>query len=159
MDFSGADRHALECLASIVGEGSFERAACKLNMTQSAISQRLKGLEETVGLVLVVRSRPPQATRVGDVLVRHAKQRSLVDVGCPEAQICERGNGYPYFMIDEAEPARRNNFSANDVFRNDVVKATAVCTADRGVDLIEQRFLLVLYKFELDPRMFAMKLR
>ncbi len=34
------DPYALECLAAIVEEGSFERAAQRLSITQSAVSQR-----------------------------------------------------------------------------------------------------------------------
>ena len=36
------DPAALECLAAIVEEGGFERAAQRLNVTQSAVSQRLR---------------------------------------------------------------------------------------------------------------------
>lgn len=42
---------ALECLASIVKEGGFERAATRLCITQSAVSQRLRALEAQVGTV------------------------------------------------------------------------------------------------------------
>ena len=52
------DPAALECLAAIVEEGGFERAAQRLSITQSAVSQRLRALEAQVGTVLIVRSRP-----------------------------------------------------------------------------------------------------
>ena len=52
------DPDALECLAAIVEEGGFERAAQRLSITQSAVSQRLRALESQVGTVLIVRSRP-----------------------------------------------------------------------------------------------------
>jgi LysR family transcriptional regulator (chromosome initiation inhibitor) len=52
------DPDALECLAAILEEGGFERAAQRLSITQSAVSQRLRALEAQVGTVLVVRSRP-----------------------------------------------------------------------------------------------------
>jgi LysR family transcriptional regulator (chromosome initiation inhibitor) len=55
------DPAALECLAAIVEEGGFERAAQRLSITQSAVSQRLRALEAQVGTVLIVRSRPLQA--------------------------------------------------------------------------------------------------
>ncbi|MDI1273549.1 LysR family transcriptional regulator, partial [Polaromonas sp.] len=45
------DPLALECLAAIVEEGGFERAAQRLNVTQSAISQRLRVLEGQVGAI------------------------------------------------------------------------------------------------------------
>ena len=50
------DPAALECLAAIVEEGGFERAAQRLNVTQSAVSQRLRALEAQVGSVLVERT-------------------------------------------------------------------------------------------------------
>ena len=56
------DPQALECLAAIVEEGGFERAAQRLNITQSAVSQRLRALEAQAGTVLVVRSRPLRDT-------------------------------------------------------------------------------------------------
>ena len=52
------DPDALECLAAIVEEGGFERAAQRLNITQSAVSQRLRTLETLSGTVLITRSRP-----------------------------------------------------------------------------------------------------
>ena len=51
------DPDALECLAAIVEEGGFERAAQRLHITQSAVSQRLSALEAQVGSVLIVRRR------------------------------------------------------------------------------------------------------
>ena len=52
------DPDALECLAAVVEEGSFERAAQRQLISQSAVSQRLLGLEAQIGVALVVRSRP-----------------------------------------------------------------------------------------------------
>src|SRR3989344_5424196 len=75
---STLESQALECLAVILEEGGFERAARRLNITQSAVSQRLCSLEAQVGAVLIVRSRPPKATEVGQLLVKHAKQRRLL---------------------------------------------------------------------------------
>lgn len=51
-DMSTFDPDALECLAAIVEEGGFERAAVRLSITQSAVSQRLRSLEVQVGTVL-----------------------------------------------------------------------------------------------------------
>ncbi|GAB4396484.1 MAG: HTH-type transcriptional regulator ArgP [Rhodoferax sp.] len=72
------DPDALECLAAIVEEGSFDRAAQRLVITQSAVSQRLRSLEEQVGTILLVRSRPIQPTRAGQVLLKHAVQARLL---------------------------------------------------------------------------------
>jgi LysR family transcriptional regulator (chromosome initiation inhibitor) len=72
------DPDALECLAAIVEEGGFERAAVRLSITQSAVSQRLRSLEEQVGTVLIVRSRPLKPTTAGRLLLKHALQMRLL---------------------------------------------------------------------------------
>jgi LysR family transcriptional regulator (chromosome initiation inhibitor) len=72
------DPAALECLAAIVEEGGFERAAQRLNITQSAVSQRLRALEAQVGTVLIVRSRPLRPTSAGNLLLKHTKQVRLL---------------------------------------------------------------------------------
>jgi len=72
------DPAALECLAAIVEEGGFDRAAQRLSITQSAVSQRLRALEAQVGTVLVVRSRPIRPTPAGQLLLKHTKQLRLL---------------------------------------------------------------------------------
>ena len=72
------DPDALECLAAIVEEGGFERAARRLSITQSAVSQRLRALEAQVGTVLIVRSRPLKATSAGQLLLKHTKMLRLL---------------------------------------------------------------------------------
>jgi len=78
------DPAALECLAAIVEEGGFERAAVRLSITQSAVSQRLRSLEVQVGTVLIVRSRPLKPTKAGRLLLKHAMQMRLLraDLEC-----------------------------------------------------------------------------
>ncbi len=75
---SSYDPAALECLAAIIEEGGFERAAQRLNVTQSAVSQRLRALEAQVGSVLIVRSRPLRPTTAGQLLLKHTKQMRLL---------------------------------------------------------------------------------
>ena len=72
------DPDALECLAAIVEEGGFERAAHRLSVTQSAVSQRLRALEAQVGTVLIVRSRPLKPTSAGKLLLKHTKMLRLL---------------------------------------------------------------------------------
>ena len=72
------DPDALECLAAIIEEGGFERAAQRLSITQSAVSQRLRALEAQVGTVLIVRSRPLKATSAGQLLLKHTKMLRLL---------------------------------------------------------------------------------
>lgn len=72
------DPDALECLAAIVEEGGFERAARRLSITQSAVSQRLRALESQVGTVLIVRSRPLKPTSAGHLLLKHTRMLRLL---------------------------------------------------------------------------------
>jgi LysR family transcriptional regulator, chromosome initiation inhibitor len=74
------DYASLSAIAAVVREGSFERAARALNVTPSAISQRVKGLEERLGSVLVVRGQPCVATATGRLLCRHVEQVGLLEV-------------------------------------------------------------------------------
>ncbi len=64
----------LAALAAVISEGSFEAAATRLHVTPSAISQRIKALEHTLGRVLVERSKPVRATADGEVLLRAQRQ-------------------------------------------------------------------------------------
>ena len=75
---SNLDPVALECLAAVIEEGGFEKAALRLNVTQSAVSQRLRALEAQIGSVLVVRSRPLRPTAAGQLLLKHTQQLRLL---------------------------------------------------------------------------------
>jgi LysR family transcriptional regulator (chromosome initiation inhibitor) len=73
------DYAALEALAAVLREGSFERAARRLHVTPSAISQRIKQLEERVGQVLVQRGTPCTGTDAGRRLCLHVEQVALLE--------------------------------------------------------------------------------
>ncbi|MBF9049168.1 ArgP/LysG family DNA-binding transcriptional regulator [Roseobacter sp. HKCCD9010] len=73
------DTHALMALSAVLRSGSFEGAAAELNITQSAVSQRVKALEERLGTVLIRRTRPASATRAGARLLRHAEEVGLLE--------------------------------------------------------------------------------
>lgn len=72
------DIDQLSALAAVVHEGSFDAAAQRLHVTPSAVSQRIKALEQQVGRVLVLRTRPCRPTDDGEVLVRLAGQMELL---------------------------------------------------------------------------------
>ncbi len=73
------DYALLDALACVVRTGSFERAARQIGVTASAVSQRVKLLEEKVGSVLVVRGQPCRATQAGLRLARHAEEVALLE--------------------------------------------------------------------------------
>lgn len=73
------DYSALKAVALVVQTGSFEKAARILNVTPSAVSQRIKHLEERMGTVLIERGSPCVATDKGDWLCRHMEQVSILE--------------------------------------------------------------------------------
>ncbi|MFD5865419.1 LysR family transcriptional regulator ArgP [Agromyces sp. NPDC127015] len=66
-------------LAAVIDEGTFDAAARRLRLTPSAVSQRVKTLEQQLGRVLVVRSKPARATDAGAAVVRLARQLALLE--------------------------------------------------------------------------------
>src|SRR3982074_2478671 len=73
------DYASLSAIAAVMREGSFERAARALNVTSSAISQRVKQAEERLGCVLIVRGQPCTATDTGRLLCRHVEQVGMLE--------------------------------------------------------------------------------
>lgn len=61
-----------------VDEGTFEAAARTLHVTPSAVSQRIKALEQRVGRVLLQRSKPVRLTESGMVIARFGRQLTLL---------------------------------------------------------------------------------
>ncbi|CAM5354248.1 LysR family transcriptional regulator ArgP [Leifsonia shinshuensis] len=74
-----ASTDQLRTLAAVIDHGTFDRAAAALHITPSAVSQRIKSLEEQSGRILVRRSKPVQATEAGAVLLRLARQVALLE--------------------------------------------------------------------------------
>ncbi len=73
------DYASLYALTAVIREGSFERAARALHVTPSAISQRIRLLEERVGCALVVRGQPCVATETGRRLCQHVDRVQLLE--------------------------------------------------------------------------------
>lgn len=73
------DPEQLATLAAVVAGGTFDAAARTLQLTPSAVSQRVRALEQQAGQVLVLRTRPSRATPAGEVLVRLAGQLAALD--------------------------------------------------------------------------------
>ena len=68
------DLPQLRALAAAVDHGSLDAAARALHVTPSAVSQRLKALEQQVGAVLLQRTRPVRATEAGSAVLRLARE-------------------------------------------------------------------------------------
>ncbi|MEU4396606.1 LysR family transcriptional regulator ArgP [Kribbella sp. NPDC023855] len=74
------DSAQLDTFAAVIDEGSFDAAARKLQITPSAVSQRIKAMESRLGHVLVQRTKPARATEAGEAVLRLARQVSLLEV-------------------------------------------------------------------------------
>jgi len=73
------DLNQLVALSAILRLGTFEAAAAHLGVTQSAISQRIRALEDRVGQPLVLRGTPCTGTEAGRRLARHAEDVALLE--------------------------------------------------------------------------------
>ncbi len=73
------DPAQLAALATVHRRGAFDLAAAELHVTPSAISQRIKALEEQTGTLLIRRGQPCIATEAGLRLIRHHDEVALLE--------------------------------------------------------------------------------
>lgn len=69
----------LETLATVHRRGSFDLAAGQLGVVPSAVSQRIKALEDRMGTLLIRRGQPCLATEAGMRLIRHFDQVAVME--------------------------------------------------------------------------------
>ncbi len=89
------DHNALRAMVAVVQSGSFDAAAASLSVTPSAISQRIKHLEERMGMVLLRRATPCEPTTAGLRLYRHASEVALLDAEVMRDLAPDRPNDDP----------------------------------------------------------------
>ncbi len=73
------DYKGIEALYTVIETQNFELAAKKLLITQSAISQRIKGLESYYGEPILIRTLPYCATPLGTKLISLFKKIALLE--------------------------------------------------------------------------------
>jgi LysR family transcriptional regulator (chromosome initiation inhibitor) len=73
------DPRRSEAFLAAVDSGSLEQAAARLNVTPSAISQRIAALEQDLGVPLLVRARPCRPTAPGMRLLQFLRRRALLE--------------------------------------------------------------------------------
>lgn len=73
------DYKLLHALSVVVDEQNFDKAASVLAITQSAVSQRIKSLEQTIGQPVLIRAQPLVATAIGKKLLAHYQQVKLLE--------------------------------------------------------------------------------
>ncbi|MGI5215906.1 LysR family transcriptional regulator ArgP [Plantactinospora sp. CA-290183] len=123
----------LRTFVAVVDHGSFEAAARQLHVTPSAVSQRMKALEASVGRVLVERGKPARPTSSGQVVLRLARQVALLETdalqelgdapgAAPEAftriPIVVNGDSLNTWVLPALAAATRHGISV-DVYRED----------------------------------------
>ncbi|MDE8603827.1 ArgP/LysG family DNA-binding transcriptional regulator [Marinomonas sp. RSW2] len=79
------DYKALTSLHAVLKFQSFDKAAQFLNLTQSAVSQNIKRLEQECGRPLLIRARPVVATPLGEQLLAHFNKVTMLEEGLKEA--------------------------------------------------------------------------
>jgi LysR family transcriptional regulator (chromosome initiation inhibitor) len=151
------DYPLVAAVAAVLREGSFERAAEALHLTPSAVSQRVKLLEERLGQPLVVRGAPCTATTAGALLARHAEALHLLegelaeqlpglgDTGPPTLPLAVNADSLAtWFMPALAQLGRERGWlfdlrledqdhTAEQLARGEVLAAvTALATPQRG---------------------------
>src|SRR5690606_5275494 len=82
-------------LLAVVDEGTFDAAAAALHLTPSAVSQRIKALEQRTGRVLVTRTKPVRPTASGRIGARFARRLAAL----------QRDTRRELGIADEAAPA------------------------------------------------------
>jgi LysR family transcriptional regulator, hydrogen peroxide-inducible genes activator len=81
------ERNELRCFHAVIEAGGFSRAAERLDLSQSAVSQTIANLEHRLGTSLLRRGNPPQPTEAGIRLLRFAEttlneeRETLADIG------------------------------------------------------------------------------
>jgi LysR family transcriptional regulator (chromosome initiation inhibitor) len=91
------DYRGLAALDAVIDYGSFDKAAAALSITQSAVSQRIRMLENSAGELLIVRSQPPSPTEAGQRLIAHYRQVRLLEAALFERP--EAGEAKPEIAI------------------------------------------------------------
>lgn len=69
----------LRTLAAVLDAGTLERAASVLGVTPSAVSQRIRAIEQRTGRIVLQRTKPVRATMAGEALVQLARKLALLE--------------------------------------------------------------------------------
>jgi LysR family transcriptional regulator (chromosome initiation inhibitor) len=93
------DYKLIEALALVAQNGGFDKAANTLHITQSAVSQRVKLLEEQMGQILIARTTPPQTTLAGRNLLKHYLQVKQLEDDLFEEMDIKGDQGYRSIAI------------------------------------------------------------
>lgn len=73
------DHKLLKALSVVVQQGGFKKASDVLHISQSAVSHRIKLLEDQIGQVLLTRDSPPIPTISGQHMIKHYQQIQMLE--------------------------------------------------------------------------------
>ncbi|ABA53514.1 chromosome replication initiation inhibitor protein [Burkholderia pseudomallei] len=79
-------------LVAVADTGSFEQAAARLHVTASAVTQRVRALEASLGAPLLLRTRPCRPTAAGQRVLQHLRRMALLQVDLQAELEAERGS-------------------------------------------------------------------
>jgi LysR family transcriptional regulator (chromosome initiation inhibitor) len=122
------DYASLAAVAAVVNEGSFERAARALNVTPSAVSQRVKLLEERLGRVLIARGQPCTATEAGRLLCRHIERVGMLEQDLRQALPLLEQSG-----VDDGRVTLRVAVNADSLGTWFIRAMAAFCTVEHAL--------------------------
>lgn len=77
-------------LLAVADTGSFEQAAVRLHVTASAVTQRVRALEASLGTPLVLRTRPCRPTVAGQRVLQHLRRVALLQADLQSTLATER---------------------------------------------------------------------
>jgi LysR family transcriptional regulator (chromosome initiation inhibitor) len=93
------DYKSLKALTTVIQEGGFEKASHILYISQSAISQRIKLLEEQIGQVLLTRTSPPRPTFFGRRMIKHYQQVKMLEDDLLKSMEMTPQEGFTTFSV------------------------------------------------------------
>jgi len=73
------DARQMQAFLAVVESGSFEKAAERLSITPSAVSQRIHALEVRLGSSVIVRGRPCEPTQTGRKLMLYLRRATVLE--------------------------------------------------------------------------------
>lgn len=79
-------------LLAVADTGSFEQAAGRLHVTASAVTQRVRALEVSLGTPLVLRTRPCRPTIAGQRVLQHLRRVALLQADLQSTLAAERAS-------------------------------------------------------------------
>ncbi|AJI68415.1 LysR family transcriptional regulator [Francisella tularensis] len=90
------DYKAIQALKEVIEQQSFELAADKLFISQSAVSQRIKSLETKFGASVLIRILPYKVTKLGQDLLSLLTKVELLESSLLEEKSLYKILNYKY---------------------------------------------------------------